>query len=268
MPVPPKNLRNFKSLVDVVTYLRGPEGCPWDKEQTHKSLTQYTLEEAYELAEALDSGSREFVLEELGDVLLQVVLHSEIARQSNEFEIDDVIEHICEKMIRRHPHVFADVKVNNSDEVLSNWQDIKDKEKGTKSIDLSRGIPKNLPALIYSQKLGSRTRKYNFDWQEASQVIEKLEEELSEFKQALASKNPKHTQHELGDVLFTLAQISRHLNLDAEQSLRMTNHRFEQRFQKMVDLCKESQRSFENLSSDELEELWSQAKSQLNTTGN
>ncbi len=156
MPKPPNNLRDFAGLVKVVEHLRGPEGCPWDKEQSHETLTRFAIEEAFELGEAIDSGDQKAIRDELGDLLLQVVLHSEIARQEGRFDVNDVIQNISEKMVRRHPHVFADVKVNTSEEVLSNWTEIKAKEKGHKD---PFDIPKALPSLLRAHKIGEKTKK-------------------------------------------------------------------------------------------------------------
>ncbi|MCB0391256.1 MAG: nucleoside triphosphate pyrophosphohydrolase [Bdellovibrionales bacterium] len=264
MPKAPENLSSFKALTDVVEALRGPDGCPWDKEQTHQSLTQYAIEEAFELAEAIDQGSQKDLIEELGDLLLQVVLHSEIARQEKRFSIEDVILSINEKMVRRHPHVFADVKADTSEEVIENWQKIKEQEKTEHSKSFSFNIPKNIPALIKSQKIGQKTHKYNFDWNTPQQVVEKIEEELQELKEAIAHKNSNEQQHELGDLLFSTAQLARHLNFDAEQALRKTNTRFETRFAKMHEYAKAESKDFHILTPEELEAYWEKAKIELN----
>lgn len=258
MPKAPENLNTFNALIEVVKSLRGPEGCPWDKEQTHQTLTQYAIEEAFELAEAIDEGSKEALVEELGDMLLQVVLHSEIARQDKSFDIYDVIYSITEKMIRRHPHVFSNVVAETSEQVIENWQKIKEKEGKAKTFQFD--IPKNIPALIRSQKIGSKTKKINFDWSQPGQVVEKIEEELQELKEAIAHKDIHEQQKELGDLLFSTVQLARHLNFDAEQALRQTNSRFESRFAKMQEFAKAEGKDFNNLSSDELESYWERAK--------
>lgn len=261
MPQAPENLREFDSFVRVVELLRGPDGCPWDKEQTHQSLTRNLLEECFELAEALDAQDIEHIKEELGDVLLQVVLHSQIARESEHFNIKDVIETISSKMIRRHPHVFSDVEVSDSDEVLENWAKIKAEEKKSQPKSNSPfDIPVHLPALLRSQKIGSKTKKYNFDWNQPEQVLEKIEEELAEVKEAIAQKSIEEQSKEVGDLLFSVAQLARHLKIDAEQSLRQTNQRFESRFRKMQYLAKQEDKDFSDLSSEELEAYWQQAK--------
>ncbi|MCB0357897.1 MAG: nucleoside triphosphate pyrophosphohydrolase, partial [Bdellovibrionales bacterium] len=212
MPKAPEKLNTFASLTEVVKILRGPDGCPWDKEQTHQTLTQYAIEEAFELAEAIDTGSRDEIIEELGDMLLQVVLHAEIARQSANFDIHDVIESIAEKMVRRHPHVFSDVQAETAEDVIVNWAKIKAEEKKNKRQNESFDIPKNLPALIRSQKIGHKTKKSNFDWQTSQQVMAKIEEELAELKEALTTQDKPAQQSELGDLLFSVVQLARHLD--------------------------------------------------------
>lgn len=263
MPKAPKNLREFEGLLKVVEFLRGPDGCPWDKEQTHQSLTRYAIEEAHELAEALDSGNQAEMREELGDVLLQVVLHSEIARQEGRFNIYDVIETISEKMVRRHPHVFGDVKAETSEEVLKNWSEIKAAEKGKdQAKPFTFDMPAGIPALLRSQKIGEKTKKVAFDWENADQCWLKVKEELGELEEVLSEKqrNVTRLEEELGDVLFSLAQLARHLNLDSEQCLRRTNTRFEKRFQRMQELVKEAGKSWDQISPTEKETYWKQAK--------
>ena len=264
MPKPPKNLREFEGLLKVVEFLRGPDGCPWDKEQTHQSLTRYAIEEAHELAEALDNGDPVGIREELGDLLLQVVLHSEIARQDGRFDIADVIEGISTKMVRRHPHVFADVKAETSAEVLKNWSEIKAAEKGqqAKANPFTFDIPAGLPALLRSQKIGEKTKKVAFDWDNADQCWLKVKEELGELEEVL-NQGPRDNcriEEELGDVLFSVAQLARHLNLASEQCLRRTNARFEERYQRMQELVKKAGKSWDQISAGEKETYWKQAK--------
>lgn len=264
MPKAPKNLRDFKSLVNIIEHLRGPEGCPWDLQQTHRSLSRYALEESYELAEAIESHNPQAIKEELGDLLLQVVLHSEIARQSGTFTIEDVIESIADKMIRRHPHVFADVQVSSAAEVTHNWQKIKAQEKAKLPHKTSIfEIPVDMPALMRSQKIGEKTRKFNFDWQKVAEVLLKVDEELQELKDVIAQDNKTEQSSELGDLLFSVAQLGRHLDLDSEQALRETNKRFETRFSKMQELSKKDGKDFSKLSANELEAYWNLAKSKL-----
>lgn len=292
MPKAPVNTHEFSSLVEVVSILRGPEGCPWDKEQTHKTLTRYAIEEAHELAEAIDQGDQNDLVEELGDLLLQVLIHAEIGRQEKRFTLEDVIRGITEKMIRRHPHVFGDVKVRDSEEVLSNWSKLKEKEKSQKAEKNAKNdalgevtaqeemgektagetqshqspfanIPKNLPALIRAQKIGDKTVRFNFDWPGPWPVVEKIEEELNELKEALHTLSLEEQEKELGDLLFSVAQLARHLHLDAEQALRLTNKKFERRFLKMRELVENDQKIFSNLPVSELELYWQKAKTLL-----
>ena len=260
---PPTNFRDFHSLIEIVHALRGPNGCPWDKEQTPHSLTQFAIEEAFELAEAIEQGSSEDVVEELGDLLLQVILHAEIASQEKRFNVDDVIETICKKMVSRHPHVFGDVTVADSAEVLRNWQALKDQEKKNKTNAISSGpfnVPINLPALQRAQKIGAKTAKDNFDWEHSDHVLAKIMEELEELKIAIAQKDKTAISSEIGDVLFSVAQYARHLGVEPEQSLRETNSRFERRFSKMRELAQSAGHELKDLSKDELEALWSNAK--------
>ena len=263
MPQAPENYREFSSLVSIVTALRGPDGCPWDKEQTHKSLTRFAIEEAHELAEAIDRDDNQEICEELGDLLLQVVLHAEIARQEGRFDMADVIAGIGEKMVRRHPHVFADVKVKDSDELLDNWGKIKAKEKGNEDDFIRFNLPAGLPALIGAHKIGEKTKKWHFDWDRPEDVLAKVEEEIAELKEALATRNSAEIEHELGDLFFSLAQLSRHLNTESEQVLRTTNARFEKRFVQMQEFCRQDGKDFAQLDSEQMEEYWIRAKEHL-----
>ncbi|MCB0378246.1 MAG: nucleoside triphosphate pyrophosphohydrolase [Bdellovibrionales bacterium] len=247
----------FEELVKIVARLRGPDGCPWDKEQTHKSLTPYAVEEALELEEAIHNEDWENVKEELGDLLFQSVLHSQIASENDQFNIDDVIKTLNTKMVQRHPHVFADVKVQNSAEVLKNWEEIKSQEKPKKVTSLF-DIPATFPALLRSQKIGKRTQRLDFDWSSSDEVLVKLREEFAELEEAYASKDIHKMNEELGDLLFTAAQMARHLDLDAEKSLRQANEKFVGRFTKMV----KSHKNFENLSRDQKEAAWNKVKSE------
>jgi tetrapyrrole methylase family protein / MazG family protein len=259
MPKAPENLREFAGLLKVVEFLRGPDGCPWDKEQTHSSLTRYAIEEAFELSEAIDSGDQKAICDELGDVLLQVVLHAEIARQEGRFDIFDVIQGIGEKMVRRHPHVFGDTVAADSAAVLSNWAEIKAAEKGRpKGGPLSFDIPPGLPSLLRSQKIGEKTRKVDFDWTDAEACWPKISEELAELRAAVG---PADVESELGDVLFSVAQLARHLGVDSEQALRKTNQRFEKRFVAMQSLVAAAGLDWATLSADDKEVYWKRAKS-------
>ena len=264
---PPKNLESFEALLKIVEDLRGPQGCPWDKEQTHRTLTPYAIEESHELAEAIEAGDQDEMISELGDVLLQVVLHAEIGRQEKRFDIHDVIRAISEKMVFRHPHVFGDVSVSGSTDVLANWAKLKEQEKAKKAKktgaiagkETSFGVAATLPALQCAQKIGDKTKSRRFDWDNATEVMTKVDEEILELKAEIAQgakATPKDLEHEIGDVLFSVAQVARHLGLEAEQCLRVANARFEKRFFTMKNKIEDSGRSYDSLSKDELEAAW------------
>lgn len=261
MPQPPKTLNTFEAICQVIRDLRGPDGCPWDKEQTHQSLAQYAIEETHELAEALESGNDDHICEELGDVLFQVVLHAGMAEERGAFSINDVIEGIVSKIVRRHPHVYGATKVSGTGEVLSNWEEIKKFEKKSKPPSSKVfDIPPSLPALQMANKIGGKTEKYKFDWDQSSQVLQQLKFEVAELEAAMLDNgNPDHIRHELGDVLFSAAQLARHLNEEPETALREANRRFVTRFEKMLEKCGGLE-NFIQLSSAEKENLWKFAK--------
>lgn len=258
----PQNLRNFQAFVEIVAALRGPEGCPWDKKQTHKSLTRYAIEEVYEMVETIEENNMEHLKEELGDMLLQVVLHAQIGKDEGNFDIHDVIESIAEKMIRRHPHVFSNEIFEDDEELKQNWESIKKAEKAKKGQNSKNvfDLPGAMPALLRSQKIGEKTKKVGFDWDSPFDVIAKVEEELAELKESLKTSDTRHQQEELGDVLFSLAQVCRHLGFEAEQTLRLSNQKFETRYQGMLDLCEERKLDFPGLSADKKEDLWREVK--------
>lgn len=260
MPTPPEKLKDFKSLVQVIADLRGPEGCPWDKEQTLETLTRYAIEEAHEYAHAVHSETPDEIKDELGDVLLQVVLNSQIAKESGWFDVHDVIENLNQKMIRRHPHVFSKTEVSGIDEVWKNWDEIKQQEKKDKNTITNHPfdqIPDSLPSTLRAHKLGSKSKKYNFDWQTPDQVLDKVDEELTELKQAIKNKDQKNILEEIGDLMFSICQLARHLDTDAESCLAKANTKFETRFLKMWEHNSE----LKKLKPEELEELWKKAKS-------
>lgn len=270
-------------LLEIIAALRAPNGCPWDREQTHRSLVPFAIEEAYELAEAIEAGDDAEIVQELGDVLLQVVLHAQIASETNRFQVDDVIRAISEKMIRRHPHVFGDESANTSEDVLKRWQEIKKAEKAGKSESVDAAfrfdVPRALPSLSRAAKIGEKTNRLRFDWPNWQGVLAKVDEELEEVKKALKeSKAPVFTPKEgpetgmsrdpvaceIGDLLFSVAQLARHRGLDPEQCLRDANNRFERRFGILRGLAEERAkadgRNWDARAQDELEELWQLAK--------
>lgn len=260
----PKNLRSFEALVQVVEALRHPEhGCPWDLEQTHKTLTSHAIEEAFELVEAIEFGNREHIIEELGDVLLQVVLHSVIARQSGNFDLLDVIENLNKKLVYRHSHVFSDVKADNAQEAIDNWEKMKAEEKAKKPQKDGFDIPVELPALQRSQKIGAKTKKLRFDWDKIEAVRAKVEEELQEFDAAYKSGNLDKIEDEMGDVLFSTTQLARHAGVDAEKALRRSNKKFETRFFEMKKLAQKKGLVFDTLPQEDLEKLYQEVKISL-----
>ncbi len=268
----PSNLRQIESLVEIVSSLRGPDGCPWDKEQTHESLTQYAIEETHELVEALeiptsDSSKDSKIKEELGDVLFQVILHSQLASERGAFDLTDVIAAISEKLVRRHPHVFGNVKVADSAEVIQNWEAIKKQEKtleGETAGAYSLNVPP-LPALQRAFKIGKRTEKLKFDWENVEGVLVKVQEEYEELREALDEGVTAEIEHELGDVLFSLAQLGRHLEMEPEQVLRKANTRFETRFAKMIEFATAEGKDWSALKLEEKEAFWQKAKKFLKT---
>jgi tetrapyrrole methylase family protein/MazG family protein len=252
----PKNLGSFDTLVDIIATLRSKDGCPWDREQTHTSLREHLLEECYEVLEAIDKEDWPDLGVELGDLLLQIVLHAQIASEAHEFELADVLTSINKKMINRHPHVFGTAKADTSEEVLHNWEIIKAKEREGKKSALS-GVPKHMPALAYSQEVQRRVAAVGFDWKDIDGVFDKLVEEMEELKQAATEKEKTA---EFGDLLFTMVNIARRMGIGSEAALRETNERFYHRFSFMEDLCRQRGLTFAQLSFDEQNALWDEAK--------
>jgi tetrapyrrole methylase family protein/MazG family protein len=251
-----QDLRKCETLVAITEKLRGQGGCPWDKAQTHKTLRGNLLEETYETLEALDSGNPKELEEELGDLLMQIVLHSQIASECQEFDIGDVIAGINAKLIYRHPHVFGDVKVSCSGEVLKNWQELKQKTKGKKA-SIIGSVPRSMPSLAYAQEIQYRVAQAGFDWKNPEDIIDKLCEEIEELK---ATNTKERQSQEFGDLLFTLVNIARRRGIDVEASLRETNERFFKRFTYMEKLAGERGLNFEKISLDEQNGLWDEAK--------
>ena len=252
----PENLRQFDTLVNIVAKLRSPDGCPWDREQTHASLKGNLLEECYEVLEALDEADKDKLCGELGDLLMQVVFHAQIATEDGEFELGDVIQGINSKLIYRHPHVFGSVKVRGSGEVLANWEALKKEERGSEASMLDN-VPRQMPALSYSQEIQDRVARVGFDWADIDGIIDKLAEEVGEFKRA---DSPERKAGEFGDLLFTLANIARRMGIDLEVALRQANQRFYRRFSGMEALCRQRGLDFSKLTFDEQNALWEEVK--------
>jgi tetrapyrrole methylase family protein/MazG family protein len=249
----------FDEFVRVIAVLRGPDGCPWDRVQTHSSLRKNMIEEAYEAVEAIETGDIAELREELGDVLLQVVLHAQIASEDGSFDIDDVARTITAKIVHRHPHIFADATAGTSDEVLANWDKIKHAEKSELGHGTLDGIPHALPALMYAQKMSRKAVAVGFEWETLDDVWAKFHEEIEELK-ATEPGSPEAAD-ELGDVLFTVVNLARKQGIDAETALRMTCEKFRSRFADMESSAQSRGTRIEELSIEEMELLWQQAKS-------
>ncbi|HET9086054.1 MAG TPA: nucleoside triphosphate pyrophosphohydrolase [Acidobacteriaceae bacterium] len=264
-PSQPMELQQvFLRAVEIMARLRAPGGCPWDREQTFDSLRRYTLEETYEVLDAIENRDWSGLKDELGDLLLQVLFYAEVARESGYFQLTDVIENLNAKLVRRHPHVFADrTGVENSQQVLANWEEIKKMERAARKLpdegSLLQTIPRGLPALIEASKLGSKASSVGFDWKSAEPVLEKVEEELSELRTSIAENDVSGKEEELGDLLFTVVNLARKLGVQPELALRATNAKFRRRFAEMENSVGVAG-NLQEMSSEELESLWGAAK--------
>ncbi|MBM3934419.1 MAG: nucleoside triphosphate pyrophosphohydrolase [SAR202 cluster bacterium] len=247
----------FDGLLQICARLRAPGGCPWDREQTRDSLKKQILEETYELFEAIDENDAAKIVEEMGDVLLHMVFQVQIGVEEGSFTPDQVFAANIDKLIRRHPHVFGDVRVSGSDEVLSRWQEMKRKEKEARGESLLDGVPKDLPALSYAQSIQERAARVGFDWDSIKGVLDKVREEIDELE---AATTKEEREAEMGDVLFSLVNVSRWLKIDAEGTLRGTGAKFRRRFETMERLARERGLAFKELSMDKKEALWMEAK--------
>jgi len=264
----------FERLVAVQARLRAPNGCPWDREQTHQSLRTYLIEEAYEVLEALEIGNDDKFVEEMGDLLLQIVFHSQIAREEGRFTVAEVIREIHDKMIRRHPHVFGKTRAKDSAEVLRNWEQIKAEERRTsdkksdsngggktrKEISLLDGVSHALPATLEGFQLTRKASRIGFDWEDAGGVFEKMQEETEELKKASKEQNQLKVEEELGDLLFAAVNLSRFLKIDPEIALKKANAKFSRRFRAMEGLARKNGREFKDLPREEMEAFWAAAK--------
>jgi MazG family protein len=251
----------FRRLVEVMAVLRAPDGCPWDRQQTHASLARHLLEETYETLEAIDEGDLDALREELGDLVLQVVFHSEIAFEEGAFGVADVLDDLRAKLVRRHPHVFGDVSVSDAEEVHRNWERIKRDEKGSGVLD---GIPKAMPALARAAKVHRRALEVGFRWKGIEGFLDKLDEELEELRTEIdnAARDQERVADELGDVLFMAASLAQHLGVDPETALRRMLDRFTARFEVMERMASDESRSLESLSPEDWQRYWEQAKRQ------
>ena len=255
----------ISDLIGIMCLLRSENGCPWDREQTHSSIRMNVIEEAYEVAEAIDSGDAALLKEELGDLLLQVVFHAQIESEINSFGLDDVCDEICKKLIYRHPHVFSNADVNSSAEVLKNWDKLKSKSKGEKkSSDSLYNVPKILPALMRGEKIGKRAANAGFDFADTGEVIERLKEEIKELEIAVINKNEAEIEEEFGDILFSCCNLARFLKKDSEKALTSAINKFIMRFRAVEALAEKLDipqgKTLSELPQSMLDELWEKAK--------
>jgi tetrapyrrole methylase family protein/MazG family protein len=252
---------NFQDLVALMAKLRGPDGCPWDRKQTPESLKPFLIEECYEVIDALDEGDPAKIKEELGDLLFQIIFHSQLAEERGLFTIDDVISTNVEKMIRRHPHVYGDAKLDTDKEVLANWEEIKKKEKGYEDRkSVLEGVPRHLPSLLRAHSLQERAARVGFDWSRLDEALPKLDEEVAEFKESLKKNDPEGIEEELGDIFFMLVNISRFLGVNPEDALRKTISKFIRRFRYIEEHAEDSGKALVDMTLDEMESLWQESK--------
>jgi tetrapyrrole methylase family protein/MazG family protein len=255
----------FYDLVEIMARLRGPDGCPWDLAQKLRDLRPFIMEEAMEVIDAIDSGDRQSVSEELGDLLFEIVFAARILSEEGVCEIDDIITSIADKMVERHPHIFGDKTLTTPEEVNRSWEEIKAKKRGGDSV--LDGVSENLSALVVAEKFGRRAHEIGFDWDRPEDVIAKLEEEVEELSEAIQNNDPAGMEDEIGDMLFTMVNISRFVGVNPELALKKTNRKFSERFRHMEKNTVRSGRSFRTMSIDEMERLWQNAKEELKDTG-
>lgn len=255
------NSGKLERLIDIMKVLRSGEGCPWDREQTHESLKKYLIEETYEYLEVVDLNDKHRMCEELGDVLLQIVFHARIAEENGNFNIDDVINGVCDKMIHRHPHVFGNESAETSGEVLKKWEEIKKREKGTvNQTSVLKDVPNNLPALMRSFKVQQKAAQVGFDWTNPEDVFAKIREEIDELEAEYRKHSTSGMEDELGDVIFSVVNLSRFLKVHPELSLTQATNKFIGRFEQVEKLAQEQGRKLEEMSPEEMDVLWEEAK--------
>lgn len=256
-----KDKYEFSDLVDIMALLRSETGCPWDREQTHESLKKYLIEETYEVLEQIDAGNMKKICEELGDLLLQIVFHAQVAKEENNFDINDVITSICRKLILRHTHIFGDAKADTPDEVVDNWEAIKKKEKGLDTqTSVLKDVPRNLPALMRSYKVQQKAAQVGFDWDNLEDVFSKVKEEIGELEDVYKSKNVARITDEMGDVFFSLVNLARFLKIQPELALTGTTEKFIKRFEYIEQESVKAGRRLEEMTLSEMDELWNKAK--------
>jgi tetrapyrrole methylase family protein/MazG family protein len=256
-----ETLNSLSKLIKITETLMGDDGCPWDKVQTRESLKPYLVEETYEVLEALDGNDPEKIKDELGDLLYQILFHSKISSLKGEFDFRDVIDNLSEKMVRRHPHVFKEGKLNTPDQVIEQWEEIKKKENNkANQKSILDSIPINLPSLIKAQKLQKKAAKEGFDWDQINDVFDKLDEEIKEFKEAVLKKTPADIQSEIGDIIFVITNIAKFYKIDAEEALRSTNNKFIKRFQYIEQKLEGKGKTLKDSPLEEMERYWQEAK--------
>jgi MazG family protein len=252
--------RTFDDLVKLMTTLRGPNGCPWDRKQSLPDLKPYVVEEAYEVVDAIDRDDRAALLEEIGDFLLQAVFITEITREEGTFDIQDSITAIHDKLVRRHPHVFGDVEAKDAEQVLVNWEKLKNEERKAENKGVLSGVPQSLPALLRAGRLTEKAARVGFDWRRTEDVFHKLDEEIGELHEAIESGDKTKVHDEIGDLLFTIANIARKLEVNAEEALQSSNRKFTRRFESMESRVHGSGRNLDQLTLEEMDSLWDDAK--------
>lgn len=256
-----KDRYDVADLIDIVEILRSPEGCPWDREQDHKSIRRDFLEETYEVIEAINKDDKELLLEELGDVLLQVVFHTQIEREKGAFELSNVADGVCKKMIERHPHVFGETQADTSEQVLENWDKIKKRtKKQNTQTESMLSVPREFPALMRADKVQKKAAKVGFDWDNAEGAFQKVSEELNELKIAVANDDKENIQEELGDLLFSVVNVSRFISVDSEEALTGATDKFIDRFSKVEKLAEEKGIDMKASDLETLDKLWDLAK--------
>jgi tetrapyrrole methylase family protein/MazG family protein len=254
-------IKDFYDLLDIMDILRGEEGCPWDREQTHETLKRYLIEECYEVIEAVNSKDDDMIIEELGDVLFQIVFHCQIGKEKGYFNINDVITTVCNKMIDRHPHVFKNNIVNSSKQVLENWEKIKKKEKGFKTYtEELKHIAKTLPALMRAEKVQKKAAKVGFDWNRVEDALDKVYEELNEVKDVYKNKNREKILEEVGDLIFSTVNVARFLDIDPENALNYTIEKFINRFEYIERCASKQGKSLKDMTLKEMDKFWEEAK--------
>jgi MazG family protein len=252
--------RTFDDLVRLMTRLRGPDGCPWDRKQTLPDLKAYVIEEAYEVVDAIDQDDRAALAEELGDLMLQAVFIAEMTREAGSFDVYDSITAIHDKLVRRHPHVFGDVIAGDAEQVLVNWEKLKQDERKAENKSVLSGVPRAMPALLKASRLTEKAARVGFDWRRTEDVFAKIDEEVAELREAVAEGDAQNIHEEIGDLLFTIANIARKVNVNPEEALQSTNRKFMRRFEAMEARVRERDQNLDQLELEEMDRLWDEAK--------